>query len=312
MISVIIPTYNRANTISKAIDSVFAQNHDAIEIIVVDDGSTDNTSTVLESFRHRILLIRQNNQGVAAARNTGVSVAQGEYVAFLDSDDEWLPSKLEKQLLIFQNDPEVSLVATGAEFRDKNGEILNIQSANFQDLRLEDLLFSNTIVTSSVIMKRYCFQEEQPLFRREYSSCEDWDLWIRLSTKVKICVIGDILVCHRETRDSLFENTATDIIADLYRRMIRESLQNPMIAPIVKRHWSELMANSDVILAYYAYLRGDQSTARKSLIRSILAAPKRVKLATAFAVFFLPRSTFFRLKRWRLNFRLNKQNSYAS
>ena len=99
-VSVVIPTYNRADFICDAIDSVLNQTHSNIEIIVVDDGSTDNTSAVLEKYQDRIKIIRQENQGCSAARNSGIRFCSGNYVAFLDSDDKWLPQKTEEQLAL--------------------------------------------------------------------------------------------------------------------------------------------------------------------------------------------------------------------
>ncbi|MBV6496243.1 MAG: putative glycosyltransferase EpsE [Pyrinomonadaceae bacterium] len=127
LISVIIPNYNYARYLPEAIESVLAQTHKNVEVIVVDDGSTDDSKEVLASFGDRIRTIFQQNQGVSAARNRGVAESNGDFLAFLDADDAFLPSKLEKQLELFRADEEIGLVHVGMVNVDPNGlKVLNI------------------------------------------------------------------------------------------------------------------------------------------------------------------------------------------
>lgn len=123
-VSVIIPTYNRANLVCRAIDSALAQTHPDIEIIVVDDGSTDDTAERLAIYDQRIRVIRQPNAGVGAARNSGIALAGGEFIAFLDSDDDWLPWKLSAQIAAFQQRPELQFTCTDAMVIDRDGKFL--------------------------------------------------------------------------------------------------------------------------------------------------------------------------------------------
>src|SRR5436190_9018266 len=121
-VSVVIPTYNYARYLGAAIDSALQQTHAPLEVIVVDDGSTDDTPRLLDGYGDRIRVIRQKNSGVAAARNAGVREARGELIAFLDSDDLWKPRKLELQIARFEADPGLGLVHCGAEtLDDQNG-----------------------------------------------------------------------------------------------------------------------------------------------------------------------------------------------
>jgi len=124
-VSVIISTYNRAHLIGRAIQSVLNQTYQDFEVIVVDDGSTDNTEEIVKSFNDpRIRYIRhEKNKGAAAARNTGIKAARGKYIAFQDSDDEWLPEKLEKQMKVFENaPPEAGVVYTDMQRINEDGE----------------------------------------------------------------------------------------------------------------------------------------------------------------------------------------------
>src|SRR5258706_11646315 len=120
-VSVIIPNYNYAHYLTQSLDSVLAQTYPEVEIIVVDDGSTDDSETILRSYGDRIRWIKQKNQGVSAARNLGVHETQGELVAFLDPDDLWLPAKLEWQVRRFLDDAELALVHCGVEVIDATG-----------------------------------------------------------------------------------------------------------------------------------------------------------------------------------------------
>src|SRR5436305_4940478 len=124
-VSVIIPAYNYARYIAEAIDGALAQTHAPLEVIVVDDESTDDTPRVLAGYGDRIRTIRQPNGGAAAARNTGMAAARGEYVAFLDADDVWLPRKLELQLQRFEADPDLGLVHCAMEVIDREGRTVD-------------------------------------------------------------------------------------------------------------------------------------------------------------------------------------------
>jgi len=123
-VSVIIPTYNRSRLVGAAIDSALAQTHPAVEVIVVDDGSTDDTAERLAAYGARIRVIRQPNAGVCAARNAGMALADGAFIAFLDSDDEWLPWKLAAQIAAFRQHPELQLAYTDAMVVDREGRLL--------------------------------------------------------------------------------------------------------------------------------------------------------------------------------------------
>lgn len=125
LVSVVIPTYNRAHLIGRAIESVLDQTYPHVEVIVVDDGSTDNTREVVESYDPRVRYIRQANAGAATARNTGLRVARGEFLALLDSDDEWFPWKLEAQLRVLDRYPEVGMVWTDMTATDEAGVVLH-------------------------------------------------------------------------------------------------------------------------------------------------------------------------------------------
>ena len=199
-VSVIIPTYNRADLISKPIQSVLAQSYQDFEIIVVDDCSTDNTETVLESFDDpRIHYIQhQTNSGAAVARNTGIDRSTGDYVAFLDSDDEWLPEKLEKQLNLFQQcGSEVGFIYTGFAAVNESNQVQRVISSNYRGSLSDHLLYNNFIGTpSTVIVRRKYLKQVKGFDPNMPSFIEDMDLWLRLSEHCQFEVIPEVLTLY--------------------------------------------------------------------------------------------------------------------
>lgn len=208
-VAAIIPTYNSALFLGQAIESVLAQTYRQIETIVVDDGSTDGTQELLRRYEGRIKIITQQNQGVGAARNAGVSATNANYLAFLDADDLWLPNKIERQVAIFRAHPEVVLVSTGCKTIDSNGNPL--QSTRPPRHLLDRtiglysrlLKYGNCIAMPSVMVRRDAF-EAAGCFRHEkgpYS--EDYDLWIRMAERSPFYMLSDELSVYRRLPSSM-------------------------------------------------------------------------------------------------------------
>lgn len=198
LISIIIPTYNRAHLIGRSIKSVISQTYQNLDIIVVDDGSIDNTEEVVNSFQDsRIHYIKhENNRGVSAARNTGIKLAKGQYVAFQDSDDEWLPEKLEKQLALFtqNNSPNLGLVVCGYSVIRETGTKRTYKRIN--PLSYKELLSHFTgygEATQRFILKRDITSSEL-YFDENLPAWEEWDLLFRISRTCHIGVANEPLV----------------------------------------------------------------------------------------------------------------------
>lgn len=194
MISVILPTYNRQALIGKAIDSVLSQSYARFELIVVDDGSTDATPSILNTYGTRIRMIRQENRGVSNARNTGIQCASGEYIALLDSDDYWLPGKLERQIAFFKNHPD-ALICQTDEIWIRNGKRVNPKKRHE---KASGMIFEKTLplclVSPSAVMIRKSLFEEVGLFDETLPACEDYDLWLRISWKYPVYLIDKPLI----------------------------------------------------------------------------------------------------------------------
>ncbi len=184
LVSVIIPTYNQARYLPEALDSVLQQTYPSIELIVIDDGSTDETVLIGKRYEQdsRVHWIKQTNQGPAHARNHGISQAQGEYICLLDSDDIMHSERVAKQYEVFQKNPSIDIVYTALELIDSQGHSLGImQGQQIPSIDfLAFMLFRNLIPTSSVIMsKSHCLKEHP--YHTAYRHAEDYELMLRLA-----------------------------------------------------------------------------------------------------------------------------------
>jgi len=199
-ISVVIPTYNYGHFLRDAIDSALAQTHPAFEIIVVDDGSTDNTPEILAGYGDRIRVISQQNKGVGAARNAGIAASHGDYIAFLDSDDIMKPRKLECDIARFASDPELGLVHCGVEWFDNAGKTLSIRLTGLEGWVAPVLLGLDQEVISApgsgiAVPKRVA--EEIGGFDPRLQPSEDWDFCYRVAVRYRFGFVPEVLVRYR-------------------------------------------------------------------------------------------------------------------
>ncbi len=217
MISVIIPTFNRAKLLVEAVRSVADQKDvpEEVEIIVVDDGSTDNTVEALSALAVKMTYIRQEHSGVSKARNLGISMSSGEWIAFLDSDDLWLPGKLHAQMKFFADHPETFVCQTD-EIWIRNGRRINARKYHRKPsgycfpLLLERCLVS----PSAVVVHRGVF-DLTGLFDESLPACEDYDLWLRIGWRFPIGLIEKPFIVKRGGHpDQLSANIANP---DKYR-----------------------------------------------------------------------------------------------
>ncbi len=196
-ISVIIPTYNRDHLLPDAIDSVLAQDFGDYELIVIDDGSTDNTLTILDGYTNKVKVYRQTNQGVSAARNHGIAVSSGELIAFLDSDDQWLPQKLSVQAAFFNSTPE-ALICQTQEIWIRNGVRVNPKKRHQKPSgRIFEKSLELCLVSPSAVMLRRCLFDSVGLFDESLTACEDYDLWLRISCRFPVYLIDKPLIIKK-------------------------------------------------------------------------------------------------------------------
>jgi len=193
-ISLIIPTYNRSQALKRALHSALQQTRPPDEIIVVDDGSTDNTAAMLSREFPQINCIKQENKGVSAARNKGMQLAQGDWIAFLDSDDTWLAEKLAAQISALEKVPDIKICHT-EEIWIRNGVRVN---AKHKHKKTGGWIFKHCLPLcamspSSIIIHRTVF-DDVGSFDENFPACEDYDLWLRITAKYPVIFLEQALI----------------------------------------------------------------------------------------------------------------------
>lgn len=269
LVSVIIPAYNQSQYLGKAIESVLAQTYTHLETIIVDDGSTDDTATVSRHYTSdkRVRYIFQENAGLSAARNTGIRHARGKYLTFLDSDDLFLPHKLDILVKRLKREPHLGLTAGQAQPINEDGQPIG---SLFDEPLPEDerrLLLGNPLHVGSVLLRR-SWQEEVGLFDESLRSYEDWDMWLRLA--LAGCPMDfvhtpvSLYRFHRAqmTRDGSQMTRATFAVLD--NLFAREDL------PSSWRDWRELAySRAHLRAAAQAFRTADYTSAASSLNEAI-------------------------------------------
>lgn len=283
LVTVIIPTYNSAQFISEAIESVLNQTYRNFEIVVVDDGSMDNTRRILEPFSKKIKYIYQENSGPSKARNTGIQNSKGEYIAFLDADDTWLSEKLELQVKIISNNMHLGLIFTDSLTieNEKLGEktFLN-QKKCYEDLlktkncihRPFKILFNeNFVVTSTVMVRKKCF-DRVGRFDESFSSAEDRELWLRLSAYYDFALIPRVLIHKRNHSNNIgfdWERCFTSRIK-VFRKIIS------LHPEIIKKEKIDVPSKFIKLyntLGYFYFERNDFIKAKENYLLSLAHSP---------------------------------------
>jgi glycosyltransferase involved in cell wall biosynthesis len=215
MISVVIPAYGQPDLLRNALESVNQQTVDQIEVIVVDDGSPNSLDSIVSSFGDWAKLVRhETNKGAAAARNTGIKHASGEYIAFLDADDIWKPTKLEKQLSVLENTDDVGLVYTGFVQYELDGSEWERYPEARGNIYVDELERDRVHPTSTVMVRRDVLAEVGG-FDTNLPSRQDYDLWLRITEHYEVDYVDEILVDKREQPDSISKDFDSRIEGDL-------------------------------------------------------------------------------------------------
>lgn len=229
-VSVVVPTYNRAGVLGRALDSVFSQTRQPEQVIVVDDGSTDGTSEVIKRDYPLVTWVRQTNAGVSAARNRGIAEASSEWIAFLDSDDEWKPGKLERQSDALRQHPSFHICHTN-EIWIRNGKRVNEgkRHAKSGGWIFQRCLPLCVISPSSVIVRR-ALLEELGGFDESLPVCEDYDMWLRICSRHPVLFLEEPLVVKHGGHDDQLSKRYWGM--DRFRiHAIEKILNNAQLSP---------------------------------------------------------------------------------
>lgn len=276
MISVIIPTYNRAAFVGEAVDSVLAQSSLPGEVIVVDDGSKDDTRSVLSVHSDRIRYVGQLHRGVSAARNHGIALARGEWLAFLDSDDLWLPDKLAAQTRYMVDNPHIRVFQT-EELWLRNGKRVNPRKYHRKpDGYCFERLLERCLVSPSAVMIHRSVFDAIGGFDEAMPACEDYDLWLRIGCRYPIGLLKEPLVIKRGGHPD--QLSATVPMLDRYRiEAIVKLLRGGALNRLQREEALQELARKCAIYGAGCRKRGNAEAARAVLaLPQILASTQAV------------------------------------
>jgi len=267
-----MPTFNRAKFLPEAIDSVLSQTYADLELLIVDDGSEDNTTSVLEPFLRdeRVRYFYQDNQGQSYARNVGLKHAMGDFVAFLDSDDIWKPEKLEKQLAVVRAHPDADIVHGDEEIIDEQCAVTSLLNmARYSGRITRYLLADNSVSITTALVKRRCF-DEMGGFDTSVGVADDYELWLRFSARYRFHYEPGIVASYRVMDDQ--------ISSDKRRRLAANEM---IIRNFLTKYGDQLdrkdkrwgLARFYCRSARYFASVGERGTAMNSLLMAFRSAP---------------------------------------
>jgi glycosyltransferase involved in cell wall biosynthesis len=314
LVSVIIPTYNTATYISAAVDSVLTQTYSPLEVIVVDDGSTDNTADVLGRYADKIRYLYQPNSGPAAARNRGFSEAHGEFIAFLDADDWWTSDKLEQQIPILLANPNIGLVHADVVYIDGNtGRWFERDRPrpNFIGKCYTRLLYGNAISTSTVVLRRECLENLGPFDNHIPAGVEDYELWMRIARRYEFGYIPRSLATYRQHSTNISHNSFVMTTAEL-ALISRQLKADPSLWQSAgRKQVKRRLFNLHFRLGYLYLDKGSFAEAHYFLSKALRFQPGNAYVWALWLSTFLPARWVSSLRSFKRNFGQHKDRAGA-
>ena len=282
LVSVVVPAYNARRTVRATIASIEAQTVEDIEIVLVDDGSTDDTASVAAASGARGLrVITQANAGHAAARNTGIAAARGKYIAFLDADDLWFPQKLERQLAVIRRGPDVRAVQSGAARVDEDLNVLWVEACRVsQDPLWDTLRFRNMPALMSTLLVEKTLLEDVGGFDASLVILQDWDLAIRLAERGQFHSLPEVLAAYRFYPHS--QSGSLDIHIEPGFRVLEKVFTDPNLPPAVRARRRAVYGRFYAMLSGGAVRVGRYRDAVSWGVRALLQDPRVVTYIMAF------------------------------
>jgi glycosyltransferase involved in cell wall biosynthesis len=273
LVSVVVPAYNVAWCIRRAVDSVLAQSFQRRELLVVNDGSTDATRAVLEGYGDAIHVVNQDNRGMSAARNAGIRRARGMYIAFLDADDWWMPEKISRQVELMEARREIGFCSTAARVEDGSGRMLNLWRCSQGGTEILETLFAENATIaggcSAVMVRRELF-DRVGAFDESLGGFEDPDLWMRLAAVTGYACIDETLAVILRREKSVSRN-----LDSMRAAALRSMRKNRALLPIELRggFWRRCLAGVYTDYAKPAYRAGRLGQACADTLRALTLSP---------------------------------------
>ncbi len=299
-VSAIITTYNLAEMLPDAIESVLGQDCKNIEIIVVDDGSTDGTTELMRRSSSRILYIQQKNAGPSAARNTGVQAATGEFLAFLDGDDLWKPNKVSRQLREFERDSRVGMVSCDFSVSGGGGDTESYLAGCrhvASGMIFPNLLEENFLLPSAAMLRRECVTEVGR-WDETLRGCEDRDYWLRVARRWRVVVIPEVLTIKRNRIGNLTSDG--DKLIPYRIRLFEKLLAGKDLAKDERRTVKSVLSQNYWDSGYVHWKNERRTEARNAFWRS-LTLRVTARSVLSFGATFVPRG-FVRFLRRKWGF----------
>jgi glycosyltransferase involved in cell wall biosynthesis len=328
IVSVILPTYNRAGYIKDAIESALNQTYRNIELLIIDDGSTDNTQAVIEPYLkdNRIRYIKQENCGAAAARNKGLELSKGKYVAFIDSDDIWEKDKLEIQLEVMNSLPDVAIVFSDFSAKRQDGliekshirtyfTVMDTYELSYDDVFshsntlnnsekvywgniYKTMIFGNIILTSTTLFRQEVFNTEGS-FDTKYKTLEDYDLFLKLTKRFIAAFVDKPLICYRYSENQLsgdlfFGKLCTNLI-DIFNKNIA-TIKDEEFLKKNRKKIKRRLGTFYAMQAYYHFSHDNMALSAKNYWQSIRNNPVnyRAYIYLFFSLFPVSITSFIR------------------
>jgi glycosyltransferase involved in cell wall biosynthesis len=308
-VSVVIPTYNRAGLISETIQSVLDQTFADFEIVVVDDGSTDNTKDVVASFEDsRIKYIYQENRGLSAARNTGANASNTDYILFLDSDDLLLPHNLAKCVTVLDNHPDVAFVYGQIIMVDaKDGHVIRVRGSSFMRStgivdrykQIKELLFGCRITPSATLVRRQCFNDVGCYCQEIKAFGEDQHFAIRVVKLFPIFYLAEPLIKYRVHNNSLTNITDHCRVEKSLIMALKEIYEDQDIAPYFQRWKGPAYSHAYQWAASVASKTMDAQSMRNYLIKAVRVYPQVMLRRQGFTIVRQYLTSYISKRVWR-------------
>lgn len=290
LVSIIIPAYNAELYIEKALNSILNQNYQHFEIIVINDGSTDSTESVINQFSDtRIRIISQPNGGMSSARNAGLRSVTGKFISFLDSDDYWLPEKLEKQVTLLQDNPDLGFCSTQTRVETPDGEFVNDWLCPIINISTVHTIMSEPASiagSASSVLARKEVQQKAGFFDESLTGLEDTDMWIRFAAISNYCCIPETLTVILKRPNSVsrslsnMRNSGLEVLQKNKHLLDKKSQ---------KQFWCSAYASMLCDYAKWEARSGLKMLAIKHLLEALIYAPKdkgRLCLGLLFTIIF--------------------------
>jgi glycosyltransferase involved in cell wall biosynthesis len=279
-VSVVIPAYNAARYLGAAVESVLAQTFDDLEVLVVDDGSTDGSADLVADLGPKVRVIRQPNSGVSSARNRGIAESAGRYLAFLDADDTWLPEKLERQLAALRASPAGRFCYTAFVIADAELQPIELRRAALSGTARETLLLDGNVVGASTPLCERELLAEAGQFDPSLSQCADWDMWIRVAAHTDFLYLDEPLVNYRQHGTNMSNDPR--LLEEDSVEVLERAFAAPDLDPGLAGRRRQAMGRIYMVLAGSYFQAGRYRDFMRCAARSISLEPRRASYLAGF------------------------------